>query len=176
MRLSAPLLLCIALLSILLINVPLIDSALAADTRIAVLDFELKDLTPLPNTPQELERTASVAPLLRRMLADKPHLVIVDIDAAAQTAADKGAGYLFDRPETAAELGAAADADYIVVGRLHKPSFLFAYLKAHLVDVKKKILVGDFVVEVKGAAEKVTAKGVESLAGKIYLTLDIDDK
>ena len=37
---------------------------LAAETRIAVLEFDLKDVTLTANTPQEIERTASIKPLL----------------------------------------------------------------------------------------------------------------
>ena len=36
---------------------------------LAVLSFELKDMTPLPDTPEEVQRTASIAPLLREVLA-----------------------------------------------------------------------------------------------------------
>ena len=46
------------------------SSAIAADSdlKIAILDFELKDLTPTPNGAKELERTASLGPLLRMEL------------------------------------------------------------------------------------------------------------
>ena len=43
----------------------LLGSPAFAGTRIAVLDFELNDLTLLPRTPEELARTAGVAPSLR---------------------------------------------------------------------------------------------------------------
>ena len=35
-----------------------------AETRIAILDFELKDLTLAPRIPAEIKRTASIKPLL----------------------------------------------------------------------------------------------------------------
>lgn len=161
------------LLSLMLSGLMLpIATAAAADKRIVVLDFELKDLTPSPNTPAEMARTASVAPLLREALAGKSGFAVVGIDPAAQSAADKGAGYLYDQTEVAARLGEQAGADYIAVGRVHKPSFLFAYLKVHLVDVKKKLLIGDFTVEVKGAVKKITQRGVGHLADKIEQTLN----
>jgi hypothetical protein len=136
-----------------------------------VLDFELKDLTPTPNPPEEIDRTASIAPLLRAALENKKGFTIVEVDPTAQTAADKGAGYLFDHTDVAAQLGQQSGADYIAVGRLHKPSFLFAYLKVHLVEVKKKILIGDYTVEVKGAVPKITERGVGHVADKIEQTL-----
>lgn len=148
-----------------------LTSAADSDLKIAVLDFELKDLTPTPNGAEELARTASLGPLLRTELDNLEQISITAIDTNTQRNADKGAGYLFDRPQLAAELGAQAGADYIAVGRLHKPSFLFAYLKVHLVDVKKKILIGNYTVEIKGSVPKITQRGISRLASKMYHTL-----
>lgn len=145
----------------------LFGQAAAADTRIAVLDFQLKDLTLQPGTPQELARTASVAPLLREALARKGGFELVAIDTAAQAEADVSFGYLFDHPEVAAELGTRFGADWIAIGRVHKPSFLFAYLKVHLVNARSQQLVGDYVVEVKGDSKQLTERGAESLAKQI---------
>ncbi len=50
---------------VLVFSALLTDAANAA-TRIAVLDFELNDITSLPNTPAERQRTASMAPLLTK--------------------------------------------------------------------------------------------------------------
>ncbi len=134
---------------------------------IAVLDFELKDLTLIPNTPEERRRTASVAPLLRQAIDLKGNYKQIVIDPAAHHTADAGVGYLFDHPEEAARLGQAYGADYIAVGRVHKPSFLFVYLQIHLVEVKGQRKVGDLVVEIKGSEEGLTRRGVEHLADQI---------
>jgi hypothetical protein len=141
-----------------------------AEPRIAVLDFELKDLTPAPAIPAEVARTASIKPLLEQELA-KAGYRIVQIGPNDIAKAAAGPGYLFDHHDLAAELARKAQADYIVVGRLHKPSYLFIYLMAHLVDAKRGELIGDYISEVKGAEKKLTLKGVESLAGKITRTL-----
>lgn len=37
-----------------------------ATSRIAVLNFKLNDITLLPNTPDELTRTASMKPLIKQ--------------------------------------------------------------------------------------------------------------
>ncbi|MEX2496650.1 MAG: DUF2380 domain-containing protein [Woeseia sp.] len=142
-----------------------------ADTRIAVLEFELNDLTPMPRTPAELERTASIAPTLRDALSQKSGYELTVIDAEAQADADASFGYLFDRPELAAELGKQFGTDWVAVGRLHKPSFLFAYLKVHLVNVETGRVAGDYVVEIKGAGEKVVRRGAKSLAEQIDETI-----
>lgn len=142
-----------------------------ADTAIAVLDFELNDLTLLPQTPEEQARTASIKPKLEAALRDRGGLRLVSIDGDAAAQANAGFGYLFDHGEAAAHLGREHGADWILVGRLHKPSFLFAYIMAHLVDVRSGTLAGNYIVEVKGPAQQVTTKGVERLAEKIKQTL-----
>lgn len=151
--------------------VAICPSAYAAETRIAVLDFELNDLTPMPRTPDEIERTASVAPLLREALTGKGGYALVDIDPDDQAEADAAVGYLFEHPEVAAELGRQSGADWITVGRVHKPSFLFAYLKVQLVNADTGQVAGDYVVEVKGSVEKVTRRGAASLAEQIDETI-----
>ncbi|MCQ8180543.1 DUF3280 domain-containing protein [Methylomonas sp. SURF-1] len=142
-----------------------------AETRIAVLDFELKDLTLAPGIPAEIARTASIKPLLVKELATAGYR-IAEIPTEARQAADSGVGYLFDHADAAAGLGKRFDADYIVVGRLHKPSFLFAYLMAHLVRVSDGRLVGDYITESKGPNVGLTGKAVESLTVKIDRDLD----
>jgi hypothetical protein len=143
-------------------------SAAPADPSIAVLEFALRDLTPTPRTPEELERTASVRPLLQEALEHAGGLRLVNIDTAAVEAADAGFGYLFEHHDVAAELGRRHGADWILVGRVHKPSFLFAYLMAHLVDTHTGRLAERFIVEVKGPAGKATKRGVRRLAQKIH--------
>lgn len=149
----------------------LLFSSSWAQTRIAILDYELKDLTLKPGVPTELARTASIRPLLEQQLVGAGYQII-DIPLAAQQRADSGVGYLFDHHDTAAELGQQYGADYIVVGRLHKPSFLFVYLLSHLIDVGSGKLIGAFVTESKGGDKKLTAKAVETLTDEIDTKLD----
>jgi hypothetical protein len=143
-----------------------------AKPLIAVLNFELKDMTLAPGIPVEITRTASIKPMLESELK-KSGYEIVSITQEAQQQATAGIGYLFDHPDAAAQLGKKFGADYVVVGRLHKPSFLFFYLMAHLVDVKKESLAGEYIYEVKGGEKKLVAQGVEGLAEKITKTLSM---
>ncbi len=141
-----------------------------AETRIAVLDFELKDVTLAPRIPAEISRTASIKPMLENALK-KSGYELVSIPEDAQLRATAGVGYLFDHADVAAQLGNKYGADYVVIGRLHKPSFLFFYLMAHLVDVKKEALAGEYIYEVKGGEQKLVAQGVEGITEKITKTL-----
>ncbi|MFO1417125.1 MAG: DUF2380 domain-containing protein [Methylotetracoccus sp.] len=141
--------------------------------RVAVLDFELNDLAGItPTPPPELERTASVAPLLRDALSRIGRYTVISIDPGATAEANHGFGYLFDHADEAARLGSQAGADIVVVGRVHKPSFLFAYLKVHVIDVAGARLIGDHVVEVKGQTKLATERGVARMAEQIDQTLD----
>lgn len=146
-------------------------SQVNAETRIAILDFELNDLTLAPGIPAEIERTASVKPLLEKELKGAGYHII-SVPLADQHYANSGFGYLFDHDDVAAALGKSAGADYVLVGRLHKPSFLFAYLMGHLIKVKDGQLIGNYISETKGGDLKLTLKGVESLAVKIDEDLD----
>ncbi len=142
-----------------------------AETRIAILDFELNDLTMKPRIPAEIDRTASIKLLLDRELKSASYLMIA-INLVDQQQANSGFGYLFDHNDVAAQLGKTAGADYVLVGRLHKPSFLFAYLMGHLIRVKDGQLIGNYISETKGSDNKLTLKAVESLAVKIDADLD----
>jgi hypothetical protein len=155
---------------ILLLLYTLFISTAHAEVRVAILDFELKDVTYLPNRPEEIERTASIKPLLTAEL-QKAGLTILPIDSTAQQALNMGEGYLFDHVDVAAQLGKKVNADYVIVGRLHKPSFLFAYLLTEIVDVKSGTLVDSLSVETKGGEKKLTGKAIEMLADKINAVL-----
>ena len=142
-----------------------------ATPKIAVLEFELKDLTLKPGVPAEIKRTASIKPLLEGELRSAGYQV-VNIASPAQQEANSGVGYLFDHADVAAQLGKKFGADYVLVGRLHKPSFLFAYVMGNLVRVSDSKLVGRFISESKGPNAELTIKTVESLTASIDGVLD----
>lgn len=155
---------------IVIISVQLFSVLAAAgqvNRSVVVLDFELHDLTLMPNLEEERERTSSIAPMLRKTLASQHDLEVVSIDASAQAAADQGAGYLYEHHDVAAELGRDVASDLIVVGRVHKASFLFVYFKAFVIDTRTSDAIADLTVEVKGTEKRLTEKGVESLAEQI---------
>lgn len=169
-RLSKTLLLVVFLLGgIALMGTP--TAAVAGGGRIAVLEFELIDLTPLPGGAAELARTASLKPGLEQALENRYGYQPVAVDPKQVREANAGVGYLFDHSDIAATLGGRLGADWIAVGRIHKPSFLFAYLMVHLVEVESGRLMKDIIVEVKGPQAPVTARGVERLAEKIHAAL-----
>ena len=143
-----------------------------AAPRIAVLNFELNDITSLPNTPQEQLRTASISPLLEQAISETGNYEIIHINAAAQTTANSSFGYLFRFNDLAAKLGEQYGADWIIVSQHSKPSFLFSYLRSHVINVKTQTLAASYDIELKGNHEKVTKRGVRSLANKIHALID----
>ncbi|MGD0960756.1 MAG: DUF2380 domain-containing protein [Methylomonas sp.] len=138
-----------------------------AGQRIAVLDFELNDITSLPNTAPEQTRTASIRPLLEQAIRQEGDFEIVQVSPAAQAEANAGFGYLFRFPELAAKLGKQVGADWVIVGQHSKPSFLFSYLQAQLVPVNGGAPIARLNIELKGNHVSVTQHGVAMLAGKV---------
>lgn len=142
-----------------------------AAPRIAVLDFELNDITSLPNTPAEIKRTAAMAPLLIEAFNQTGRFQTVAIPSEAQQSANGSFGYLFRFPDEAAKLGQRQQIDWLVVSQHSKPSFLFSYLWVYLVDVQSKTPVARYDIELKGSHEKVTRHAIASLAKKINDTI-----
>ena len=151
----------------ILLFIALIFGTANATERIAVLSFELNDITSLPNTPAEKIRTASIKPLLEQAMNHAGEYEIIQISAEQQKASNAGFGYLFRFHDVAAKLGKEVGADWIIVGQHSKPSFLFSYLIVHVINVNTGKWVARFDIEMKGNHEKVTRRGVRKLAGEI---------
>lgn len=145
----------------------LLSSNSWANAKIAVLDFELDDMTYLPNTPAELARTASFKPLLEQKLQAMGQYEIVKIDTQAQKQANAGVEYLLQHEDSSADLGQRFGADWIIVAKHRKPSFLYSHLIVHVIHVKDRKLVENLMIELKGTDQKVTEKSLSLLAKKI---------
>ncbi len=156
----------------IILSIMLLSNNAEAAPRIAILSFELNDITSLPNTPQEQLRTASMQILLEQALSQSGEYEIIHIKPEAQLTANSSFGYLFRFNDLAARLGEQQGADWIVVSQHSKPSFLFSYLMAHLINVKTQTLAASYAIELKGNHEKVTQRGVSSLAKKINALID----
>ncbi|WP_325890956.1 DUF2380 domain-containing protein [Grimontia sp. NTOU-MAR1] len=135
---------------------------------IAVLNFELADFTQIDDNTEEVVRTASLAPMLRKSLADEHGYATVQVPLEAYENANQGFGYLFEHTDSATELGESFDADWIVITRLHKPSFLFSYLIVQVVNVKAKLAYPELIVEIKGQQSELNQRGIDKLAEKIH--------
>jgi hypothetical protein len=150
-----------------------------ADTKIAVPDFELLDLSMKLTDPQkvaeidaqEQQKLRDIEMFLRKGLSNKQGFTIVDISTEDRNAADKSKGYLFDCAQCAAELGLSHDADYILIGRMHKPTYLFSYLIVRVFDTHENKLVKEFRSEIKGDPSVAIPGAVGNLVNKLDKTL-----
>jgi hypothetical protein len=144
-----------------------LSTSVNAVTRIAILNFELMDLTLLPNIPTEKNRTASMKPLLEKAMENLGDYEIIQINTNEISQANAGIGYLYKYHDIAASLGKKCDVDWVIAGQHSKPSFLYSYIKAKLIKVKTSNLEAHFDIELKGTHRKVTEHGIKSLAKKI---------
>ncbi len=158
--------------ALVLAGLCLLSAPLFAAPRLAITEFELNDITSLPNTQAELVRTGSMKALLEENLRQSSDFTVVAVDTTALLASKPEFNYLFKSAEAAAALGKQVGADWIVVNQHSKPSFLFSYLMAHLIHVPSGKQIAAFDVELKGNHEKVTHRAIASLAKKIIAVIN----
>ena len=147
----------------------------AGAKKIMVVDFELRDVSPIPNVVQELERTQLVDSVIRHALAATGYQIIPACDALKK-ASEQGVGYLYDRPEVAGKLGGECGADYVLMGQTWKPSFLFVFPQVQLVDARPNLTRAQLVVvsRVVQLEASTLDKNVTENAGKKLATQIID--
>lgn len=141
--------------------------------KVMVLDFQLNDLTDLPNAPQELERIVYLSASFQQGLRDKGvELVAVPEQIKAEMTANH-ATYLFDRPEHAAKLAQGSGADYLVIAVALKPTYLFVYPRILLVEVRSgKVLMPSYAqLESSWSDQNTTARTADFLANKVSVKL-----
>ena len=165
-------------LSYLLLSLSVVNP-IWADSNIAVPDFELLDLTLKLSDPkkvaeidaQEQKKVELIETLLRDGITNTASYTLIPISNEARNEADKGVGYLFDCSSCSAELGRNHDADYILIGRLHKPSYLFSYIIVRVIDTQTDKLIEEFRIEVKGKPSKSIPGAIDNLLIKINETI-----
>jgi len=148
-----------------------VSGSVLAETKVGVLDIELLDLTLKVSDPQmnadiearDQQNVALTESLLREGFDAHEQYTLVEIDSAAQARADKSVGFLFDRPDSAAELGREFGADYVVVGRYHKPTYLFSYIMLRIVDVHSGRMVEELKTEVKGRPQETIPRNIRNV-------------
>jgi hypothetical protein len=147
--------------------VPVVPAAFAgAGAKIMVLDFQLNDLTDLPNAPEELARIAYLTSAFKQKLADDSvELVPVNNSLNALSAAQSPT-YLFDHVDIAASLAEGSGADYLIIVVALKPTYLFVYPRLLMVDIKtqKVVMARASQLESSWSDQNTTARSGEKLA------------
>ena len=162
-------------LTSLLLSLFFVINPVWADTTIAVTNFEFLNLTLKLTDPkkvaeidaQDQQNMAMINELLKNGLSNMDGFTMIAISDDAHSDADKSVGYLFDCASCSAELGRNNNADYIIIGRLHKPTYLFSYLIARVFNTKTNKLVKEYRSEVKGTPSQSIPGAVGHLLHKI---------
>ena len=144
--------------------------------KIMVVDFELRDVSPIPNVTQEVERTALIDSVIRKTLSANGYQLIPACDELKK-ASEQGNSYLYDRPEVAGEIGGRCGADYVLMGQTWKPSFLFVFPQVQVVDARKNLTREQLVVvsRVVQLEASTLDKNVTEAAG-VKLAMQIIEK
>jgi Protein of unknown function (DUF2380) len=127
-------------------RVPLADPPV----KVALLSIELINLHKTAPDSSLAGRIQGLGAALAARLAITCGYQVVPIDSGAQAAAHFGEGYLYDHPDEAAGLAAAAGADWVVVPRLNRATAWAADLQAHVVRVRDSTIISNRIVELKG--------------------------
>lgn len=140
-----------------------------AISKIMVLDFQLNDLTDLPNPPEELARINYLSTIFKQNLADNKIEIVPVNDKIKDEMSKNSATYLFDHTDVAVDLAKDSGADYIIIGVAMKPTFLFVYPRLLMVDIKSKRKAFTTYVQLEGSwSEKnTTANSGVMLATKV---------
>lgn len=162
-------------LTFLFFSLFFVISPIWANITIAVTNFELLNLTLKLSDPKKVAEIAAqdqqnlimINELLQAGLSNMDGFSMIVISDDARDEADKSVGYLFDCARCSAELGRNNNADYIIIGRLHKPTYLFSYLITRVFDTKTNKLVKEYRSEVKGLPSKSIPGAVGHLLHKI---------
>lgn len=143
--------------------------------KIMAVEFELRDVSPIPNVAQEVERTILIDSVIKKMLAENDYEILPACDALKK-AFEQGNGYLYDRPEIAGKIGGECGADYVFMGQTWKPSFLFVFPQVQIVDTRKNLTREQLVVvsRVVQLEASTLDKNVTELAAKKLATQIIE--
>lgn len=144
-----------------------------------VLDFQLNDLTDLPNAPQELERIGYLTKIYKEVLVKQGVNIVSVADKLKVDIQNQSPTYLFDQIEYVADVAAESGADYVLIGVALKPTYLFVYPRVLLVDVKLKkvVLAKAFQLESSWSDQNTTANTARKIAEAVANAIeDIEEK
>ena len=141
--------------------------------KVMVLDFQLNDLTDLPNAPEELARIEYLSSTFKQKLADNGVELVPVNDQLKLELSAHSATYLFDHVSHAAKLADGSGADYLIIGVALKPTYLFVYPRILMVDIKaQQVAYASYAqLESSWSDKNTTAHTAEILANKVSAKL-----
>jgi hypothetical protein len=161
-----------AILSITLLG--LAAPTMATEYKVMVLDFQLNDLTNLPNAPEELARISHLTETFKQKLTDNGVSLVAVNDKLKAELKTNSATYFFDHVKVAAEMVKGSSADYLIIAVALKPTYLFVYPRVLMVDMKTQKVVLSKVTQLESSwlDNKTTARSGEKLANMVSKRLD----
>ncbi len=141
--------------------------------KVMVLDYQLNDLTDLPNAPEEVARIALLSSVYKQRLAENG-VELVPVNQALQHAVEnESPTYLFDNVPNAAKMAEGSGADYLLIGVALKPTYLFVYPRILLVDTRTAdvVMARAAQLESSWSDENTTRRTAEKLADMVSAEL-----
>lgn len=137
--------------------------------KVMVLDFQLNDLTDLPNAPEELARITYLTSAFKQKLIDDGVELVPENDRLKAVSAAQSPTYLFDHTDVAANLAEGSGADYVIIVVALKPTYLFVYPRLLMVDIKtqKVVMAKASQLESSWSDTNTTARTGEKLANMV---------
>ena len=137
--------------------------------KIMVLDFQLNDLTDLPNAPEELARISYLTSSFKHKLVDNGVDIVPTNDYLKSTVVAQSPTYLFDHVEIAAKQAMGSGADYLILVVALKPTYLFVYPRLLMIDIKtqKVVMARASQLESSWSDKNTTARSGEKLANMV---------
>lgn len=151
----------------------------ATSSKVMVLDFQLNDLTDLPNAPEELERINYLSTKYRENLEKQGIDIVPVADKLKSDLETQSATYLFDHVEYVADVVGENAADYVLIGVALKPTYLFVYPRILLIDTKQKkvVLASAFQLESSWSDQNTTANTARKIAEVVSAAIkDLENK
>lgn len=137
--------------------------------KIMVLDYQLNDLTDLPNAPEELARIALLSSVYKQQLIENGAELVPVSEAIQHTMDSESPTYLFDNVTMAAKMAEGSGADYLLIGVALKPTYLFVYPRILMVDVKtgEVVMARAAQLESSWSDENTTRRTAKKLADMV---------
>jgi hypothetical protein len=154
-------------ISLIVLTIPVAFAE--GNAKVMTLDFQLNDLTDLPNAPEELARIGYLSATFKQKLVDNGVALVPVNDKLKAELSGQSATYLFDRVEHAAKLAEDSGADYLLIAVALKPTYLFVYPRILLVDIKtqKVVMAKASQLESSWLDKNATARSAEKLADMV---------
>lgn len=142
--------------------------------KVMVLDFQLNDMTDLPNAPEEMARVALLSATFKQKLAAGGIELVPVTEQQKVQLLTYSATYLFDHTDVAAQLAEGSAADYVIVAVALKPTYLFVYPRLLVVNVKTKAVVLATYAQLESSWQdkNTTIHTAEILANKVIEKLN----